>query len=118
MPNLVALRTGTQDETQPAAPSADPVETKTDATSSVTKGGKGGKGKGGRGGGFKGGKSGGRGGYKSGGGYDYSQGLADYDPRPLLIQQIEYYFSIDNLCKDVFLRLHMDADGWVPIQVA
>lgn len=94
------------------------METKTDATSSVTKGGKGGKGKGGRGGGFKGGKSGGRGGYKSGGGYDYSQGLADYDPRPLLIQQIEYYFSIDNLCKDVFLRLHMDADGWVPIQVA
>jgi hypothetical protein len=105
-------------ETAPAAPSAAMAEAKADVNSSPGKGGKGNKGKGGRGG-FKGGKSGGRGGYKTGGGgYDYGQGLADYDPRPLLIQQIEYYFSIDNLCKDVFLRLHMDVDGWVPIQVS
>ncbi|KAI9644463.1 hypothetical protein NHQ30_006484 [Ciborinia camelliae] len=27
--------------------------------------------------------------------------------------QLEYYFSIDNLCKDVFLRRHMDSQGFV-----
>lgn len=27
--------------------------------------------------------------------------------------QLEYYFSIDNLCKDVFLRKHMDSKGFV-----
>jgi la-related protein 1 len=27
--------------------------------------------------------------------------------------QLEYYFSIDNLCKDVFLRKHMDSQGFV-----
>ena len=29
----------------------------------------------------------------------------------------EYYFSIDNLCKDLFLRKHMDSQGWVPLSV-
>lgn len=32
-----------------------------------------------------------------------------------ILQQIEYYFSIDNLCKDMFLRSQMDAEGYVPI---
>ena len=27
--------------------------------------------------------------------------------------QLDYYFSIDNLCKDVFLRKHMDSKGFV-----
>ncbi|ESZ89829.1 hypothetical protein SBOR_9787 [Sclerotinia borealis F-4128] len=27
--------------------------------------------------------------------------------------QLEYYFSINNLCKDVFLRRHMDSQGFV-----
>jgi len=27
--------------------------------------------------------------------------------------QLEYYFSIDNLCKDVYLRKHMDTQGFV-----
>ncbi|PQE11223.1 La domain family protein [Rutstroemia sp. NJR-2017a BVV2] len=27
--------------------------------------------------------------------------------------QLEYYFSIDNLCKDVYLRKHMDSQGFV-----
>lgn len=27
--------------------------------------------------------------------------------------QLEYYFSINNLCKDVFLRKHMDSQGFV-----
>ena len=31
-----------------------------------------------------------------------------------LLQQIEFYFSVDNLCRDVYLRLQMDADGSSP----
>ncbi|KAG1468569.1 hypothetical protein G6F56_003759 [Rhizopus delemar] len=31
------------------------------------------------------------------------------------MQQIEYYFSIDNLCKDLFLRKQMDANGFVDV---
>ncbi|ORX52706.1 hypothetical protein DM01DRAFT_1336489 [Hesseltinella vesiculosa] len=34
-----------------------------------------------------------------------------------ILQQIDYYFSVDNLCKDVFLRGKMDAEGYVDIQV-
>jgi la-related protein 1 len=33
----------------------------------------------------------------------------------MLKQQIEYYFSIDNLCKDLFLRQRMDSQGFVPL---
>jgi len=29
-------------------------------------------------------------------------------------KQIEYYFSVENLCKDLYLRGHMDPEGWVP----
>ena len=35
-----------------------------------------------------------------------------------LIQQIEYYFSDQNLRRDEYLRGNMDGDGWVSIQVA
>jgi la-related protein 1 len=46
-----------------------------------------------------------------------------YQPAPywdhmvmtMLKQQIEYYFSIDNLCKDLFLRQRMDTQGFVPL---
>ncbi|KAK0383295.1 hypothetical protein NLU13_9208 [Sarocladium strictum] len=46
-----------------------------------------------------------------------------YQPAPywdnmvmtMLKQQIEYYFSIDNLCKDLFLRQRMDSQGFVPL---
>lgn len=31
--------------------------------------------------------------------------------------QLEYYFSIENLCKDMYLRSHMDSQGWVPLNV-
>ena len=31
----------------------------------------------------------------------------------MVSMQLEYYFSIDNLCKDVFLRKHMDSQGFV-----
>ncbi|THU56182.1 hypothetical protein C4D60_Mb11t14560 [Musa balbisiana] len=40
------------------------------------------------------------------------------DPqRASLLKQIDYYFSSDNLCKDVFLRQNMDEQGWVPISL-
>eukprot|EP01026_Neomeris_dumetosa_P033611 TRINITY_DN2687_c0_g1_i5.p1 TRINITY_DN2687_c0_g1~~TRINITY_DN2687_c0_g1_i5.p1 ORF type:complete len:863 (-),score=173.39 TRINITY_DN2687_c0_g1_i5:624-3212(-) len=31
--------------------------------------------------------------------------------------QVEYYFSIQNLCTDIFLRGKMDSNGWAPLQV-
>ena len=31
--------------------------------------------------------------------------------------QIEYYFSVDNLVKDVFLRAKMDDHGWIATSV-
>jgi la-related protein 1 len=33
----------------------------------------------------------------------------------VLRTQIEYYFSIENLCKDVYLRQRMDSQGFVPL---
>ncbi|KAG6538596.1 hypothetical protein ZIOFF_003720 [Zingiber officinale] len=30
---------------------------------------------------------------------------------------IEYYFSVDDLCKDIFLRGKMDDQGWVPVSL-
>jgi len=32
-----------------------------------------------------------------------------------LRKQIEYYFSEENLCKDVYLRQHMNVEGWTPV---
>ena len=29
----------------------------------------------------------------------------------------EYYFSIDNLLHDVFLRQQMDAEGWISLEI-
>ncbi|KAI6690849.1 hypothetical protein NL676_027677 [Syzygium grande] len=34
-----------------------------------------------------------------------------------LVDQIEYYFSDDNLVKDIFLRRNMDEEGWVSIEI-
>ncbi|EMS62741.1 hypothetical protein TRIUR3_31616 [Triticum urartu] len=34
-----------------------------------------------------------------------------------LLVQIDYYFSDENLCKDIFLRRHMDDRGWVPLSL-
>ncbi|KAL4942290.1 hypothetical protein BDV06DRAFT_165441 [Aspergillus oleicola] len=33
----------------------------------------------------------------------------------MITMQLEYYFSVDNLCKDLFLRKHMDSQGYVPL---
>ena len=45
-----------------------------------------------------------------------------YEQQPLTVwdmvqAQMEYYFSVDNLCKDVFLRKHMDSQGFVFLSV-
>ncbi|KAF9869794.1 La domain-containing protein [Colletotrichum karsti] len=37
--------------------------------------------------------------------------------RQILIPQLEYYFSIENLVKDEFLRRHMDSQGFVPLEM-
>ncbi|KAI1443958.1 hypothetical protein F5Y02DRAFT_188040 [Annulohypoxylon stygium] len=42
------------------------------------------------------------------------------DPNHLLsgvLSQVEYYFSIDNLCKDWYLRKFMDSQGFVPLNI-
>ncbi|KAI1375560.1 hypothetical protein F4677DRAFT_446183 [Hypoxylon crocopeplum] len=42
------------------------------------------------------------------------------DPNHILsvvLSQVEYYFSIDNLCKDTYLRKFMDSQGFVPLGV-
>ena len=33
----------------------------------------------------------------------------------LVLNQVNYYFSTENLCRDEFLRVHMDGEGWIPI---
>lgn len=37
--------------------------------------------------------------------------------KSFLLQQIEYYFSVENLCKDVFMRNQMDTEGFVPLSL-
>uniref|UniRef100_A0A2P2JKF9 HTH La-type RNA-binding domain-containing protein n=1 Tax=Rhizophora mucronata TaxID=61149 RepID=A0A2P2JKF9_RHIMU len=34
-----------------------------------------------------------------------------------ILSQIDYYFSNENLIKDIFLRQNMDDQGWVPVQL-
>jgi hypothetical protein len=46
--------------------------------------------------------------------------MPGHEPSPLramVIKQIEYYFSFENLIKDNYLRSCMDARGWVPISI-
>ncbi|KAL7272182.1 hypothetical protein RUND412_005030 [Rhizina undulata] len=55
--------------------------------------------------------------------YDYTMMApgALVNPNEVVLQnvigQINYYFSVDNLCKDMFLRKHMDNDGYVRLSV-
>lgn len=39
------------------------------------------------------------------------------DHHDYVIAQIEYYFSIENLCKDIYLRKQMGSDGFVPLSL-
>ncbi|OBT62245.1 hypothetical protein VE03_08077 [Pseudogymnoascus sp. 23342-1-I1] len=43
----------------------------------------------------------------------YNPYVEPYSVMGMVTMQLEYYFSIDNLCKDVFLRKHMDSQGFV-----
>ncbi|KAL2353928.1 hypothetical protein BJ546DRAFT_1062018 [Cryomyces antarcticus] len=40
-----------------------------------------------------------------------------YNQLNMVSMQLEYYFSVDNLCKDMFLRKHMDSQGFVFLSV-
>lgn len=33
----------------------------------------------------------------------------------MAVQQIEYFFSVENLARDTYLRAHLDEAGWVPL---
>ncbi|KAL9124421.1 MAG: hypothetical protein Q9217_006245 [Psora testacea] len=44
----------------------------------------------------------------------YMQQITLFD---MVTTQMEYYFSLDNLCKDMFLRRHMDSQGYVFLSV-
>ncbi|KAI5239316.1 hypothetical protein E4T43_06848 [Aureobasidium subglaciale] len=43
----------------------------------------------------------------------YQPGVEQMYLVPMISQQIEYYFSLDNLVKDTFFRKHMDSQGFV-----
>ena len=48
----------------------------------------------------------------------YPYVLPAFDPMlPMVKSQVEYYLSVENLCKDFFLRKHMDCQGYVKLQV-
>ncbi|KAK5100508.1 hypothetical protein LTS08_005259 [Lithohypha guttulata] len=47
----------------------------------------------------------------------YGDPLGGYALISMVITQLEYYFSLDNLCKDMFLRKNMDSQGYVPLRV-
>jgi la-related protein 1 len=32
-------------------------------------------------------------------------------------QQVEFYLSVENLCRDIFMRLQMDNEGWIDLSV-
>ncbi|KAK3842664.1 MAG: hypothetical protein J3R72DRAFT_129950 [Linnemannia gamsii] len=44
-------------------------------------------------------------------------GINAGDIKAFLLQQMEYYFSVENLCKDVYMRTQMDAQGFVPLSL-
>ncbi|KAG9083073.1 hypothetical protein FRC07_014021 [Ceratobasidium sp. 392] len=35
--------------------------------------------------------------------------------RYYVLGQVEYYFSVQNMCQDLYLRQQMDSQGWIPI---
>ncbi|KAJ5432619.1 uncharacterized protein N7458_011775 [Penicillium daleae] len=47
----------------------------------------------------------------------YQQYMEPFNLMTMLSMQLEYYFSVDNMCKDMFLRRHMDSQGFVPLAV-
>jgi la-related protein 1 len=47
----------------------------------------------------------------------YNPYVDQYSVFSMVSMQLEYYFSVDNLCKDMFLRKHMDSKGFVFLAV-
>ncbi|KAI9814420.1 MAG: hypothetical protein M1827_003276 [Pycnora praestabilis] len=47
----------------------------------------------------------------------YNPYVEQYSVVSMVSMQLEYYFSVDNLCKDMFLRKHMDSQGFVFLHV-
>ncbi len=47
----------------------------------------------------------------------YNAALEPMALMSMVSAQLDYYFSIENLCKDMYLRTHMDSQGWVPLTV-
>ncbi|KAI4164761.1 MAG: hypothetical protein LQ342_001736 [Letrouitia transgressa] len=43
--------------------------------------------------------------------------MEQYSLMGMVTTQMEYYFSVDNLCKDMFLRKHMDSQGFVFLSI-
>lgn len=39
------------------------------------------------------------------------------NPLEALLRQIDYYFSLENLIRDIYLRKNMDSEGWVPLDL-
>jgi len=37
------------------------------------------------------------------------------NPQEALVQQIDYYFSLENLIRDIYLRKNMNTEGWVSL---
>lgn len=49
--------------------------------------------------------------------FPYQQYMEPFSLMSMLSMQLEYYFSVDNMCKDMFLRRQMDSQGFVPLSV-
>ncbi|KKK23127.1 hypothetical protein P175DRAFT_0529537 [Aspergillus ochraceoroseus IBT 24754] len=47
----------------------------------------------------------------------YQQYMEPFSVMSMISMQLEYYFSVDNLCKDLYLRKHMDSQGFVSLNV-
>ncbi|KAI3285971.1 hypothetical protein DTO002I6_8452 [Penicillium roqueforti] len=47
----------------------------------------------------------------------YQQYVEPFSLMNMLSMQLEYYFSVDNMCKDMFLRKQMDSQGFVSLNV-
>ncbi len=47
----------------------------------------------------------------------YGMGAAPTQLAQAVRHQIEYYLSLENLVRDLFLRAKMDSDGWIPLSI-
>ncbi|KAL4868313.1 hypothetical protein BDV12DRAFT_103782 [Aspergillus spectabilis] len=47
----------------------------------------------------------------------YQSYMESWSLMSMISMQLDYYFSVDNLCKDIYLRKHMDSQGFVPLNI-